>query len=84
MEQRRKLGAKSNHTGFQVMIEHGADHGHATLRPLAHPAKLRMGELRHGAMTRRECAKQGQNSARADAVPLGDVGYDLLPFRGEV
>jgi hypothetical protein len=65
------------------MVKHVAHHGHADLRPLAHPAEVRMVELRHGTVTCRQCAKEGQNSVCTDAMPLSDLGNDVLTFGGE-
>jgi hypothetical protein len=65
------------------MVEHVAHHDHAALRPLAHPAELRMVELCHGTVTCHQGTKQSQNSACTDTVPLSDLGDDVLTFRGE-
>ena len=54
-----QLGAEGIHAGLQAMVEQAAHHCHATLRPLTHPAELRMVELRHGAVTHHQRTKQG-------------------------
>jgi hypothetical protein len=65
------------------MVEHVAHHDHPALRPLAHPAEVRMVELRHGTVTYHQRAKEGQSSVCTDTVPLSDLGNDVLTFRGE-
>ncbi|WP_382238074.1 hypothetical protein [Hansschlegelia quercus] len=62
---------------LETVVEHVADHQHASLRPLPHPAELRMAELRHRAAAGRKRDGHRNSCVFAEPVLAGDCANRL-------
>src|SRR5208283_4156046 len=79
----RKLGAQTVDLGFQAVIEHIADHGHAALQPLAAAAQLRVVELCHGPVAVNQRMQQSHHGIGTDPVALSQFVDPLPSLFGE-
>jgi hypothetical protein len=84
IEEAGQLVAERIDASFQARIEHVADHDHAALRPLSHPAEIGMVELRLATIAPSEGAKQRLHRLDADPMALCDLGRNAKPFGREV
>ncbi|MGB8901093.1 MAG: hypothetical protein WCC90_18450 [Methylocella sp.] len=68
---------------FEALIEHVANHDHATLRPLTHASEIRVIELGLRSVAELECAEQGRHGIAADPMATRQVIDNLAPFGAE-
>ena len=77
------LAAERVDAVFEALIEHVANHDHATLRPLTHASEIRVIELGLRSVAELECAEQGRHGIAADPMATRQVIDNLAPFGAE-
>jgi len=74
----RQLGTEAIDLRLEAMIEHVADHGHATQHPLASAPQLPVVKLRHRAVAVHQGLQQRHNRVGTDSVALSQFVNFLL------
>jgi hypothetical protein len=69
----RDIDAERSHASLQTIIEHIADHQHATSHPLSRTTKIRMFELGQAAITALDGLGEFFDSLRAHAMLAGKL-----------
>jgi hypothetical protein len=83
-QQADEFGAQPVYPRLQRIVEHVADHRHATLRPLSHAAELGVVELRLAPTAGDDGHQHGGHRLGAEAVALRQILDDPASFRGEL
>src|SRR5208283_3764688 len=83
-KQRRQFVTERVNTKFQALIEHVANHDHAALRPLSHPAEIGVIELRLGSVALDERTNHADYGLEAHRMSAGDVLQNSSPLGREI
>ncbi|MGL6133695.1 MAG: hypothetical protein ACRC1L_05855 [Prochlorococcaceae cyanobacterium] len=81
---RRHIATESVDPGFERVVEHVADHQHATGHPLAGATEFGVVELRHATATAEHGLHHVNNGCGTEAVVLAKALGDLEAFLGDL